>query len=247
LPFVNAAKQVTKEDKEAVLDEKVDVDEEHDTMIPYEKDADEELNTFINNYFTAITSCDYLRLQDMVTDSSEYSDDESLKKKAEFITSYDNITIYTKEGLDEGSYIAFVVANLTIAGVNSSPYDIVTLYVVNGERGYMINNGTLSEDVQDYIEKVKGDADIQKVYKAVEKKNEELKEKDSSLQQFYDIISRRDVETQSAADGTSEEDSQTDGETAGEETQDENQSETQEETQSEAQENTDNNNEEEQE
>jgi hypothetical protein len=118
---------------------------------------------------------------------------------------------------------------------------------VNGERGYMINNGTLSEDVQDYIEKVKGDADIQKVYKAVEKKNEELKEKDSSLQQFYDIISRRDVETQSAADGTSEEDSQTDGETAGEETQDENQSETQEETQSETQENTDNNNEEEQE
>jgi hypothetical protein len=247
LPFVNAAKQVTKEDKEAVLDEKVDVDEEHDTMIPYEKDADEELNTFINNYFTAITSCDYLRLQDMVTDSSEYSDDESLKKKAEFITSYDNITIYTKEGLDEGSYIAFVVANLTIAGVNSSPYDIVTLYVVNGERGYMINNGTLSEDVQDYIEKVKGDADIQKVYKAVEKKNEELKEKDSSLQQFYDIISRRDVETQSAADGTSEEDSQTDGETAGEETQDENQSETQEGTQSETQDNTDNNNEEEQE
>ena len=54
------------------------------------------------------------------------------------------------------------MANLTIAGVNSSPYDIITLYIVNGERGYRIHNGTLSKDITEYIEKVKGDKDIQK-------------------------------------------------------------------------------------
>ncbi len=204
LPFVNKAKDVSKEDREAVLKEDINVDEEHDTIIPYEKDADESLNEFVTTYFTAITSCDYLRLQDMVTDADEYRDDENLKRKAEFITGYENITVYTKAGLDEGSYIAFVVANLTITGVNSSPYDIVMLYIVNGERGYMINNGELSADVKEYIEKVKGDADIQKVFKAVEKKNAELKEKDTSLQEFYEIISRRNIETQSAADQTSE-------------------------------------------
>lgn len=204
LPFVNEAEDLSKEDREAVLKENVKVDEEHDTIIPYEKDADESLNEFITTYFTAITSCDYLRLQDMVTDADEYRNDENLKRKAEFITNYDNITVYTKAGLNEGSYIAFVVANLTIAGVNSSPYDIITLYIVHGERGYMINNGELSADVTEYIEKVKGDADIQKVYKSVEEKNTELKAKDSSLQEFYEIISRRNVETQSAADQTSE-------------------------------------------
>lgn len=199
MPF-EKNKPASKEEKEAVLDEKIDVDEEHDTIVPYEKDADKELNSFIEEYFNAITACDNVKLQDMVTDASEYSNDENLKRKAEFITGYNNITVYTKEGLEDGSYIAFVVANLTIAGVNSSPYDIVTLYIVNGAQGYRIQNGILPEDTAEYIERIKGDKDIQKIYRSVEEKNEELKEKDASLQEFYDIISRRDVETNAAAD-----------------------------------------------
>lgn len=202
-PFLNVG-GATKVDKKDVLSQKVDTKNEHDTIVPYEKDADKELNAFIGDYFKAITSCDNEKLQDMVTDSSEYSNNESLKKKAEFITGYDNITVYTKEGLEEGSYVAFVVSNLTIAGVNSSPYDISTLYIVTGSQGFRIQNGTLPDEISKYIEKVKGDKDIQKIYKSVEKKNEALKEKDSSLQQFYEIISRRNVETNSVADQTSE-------------------------------------------
>ncbi len=203
VPF-GKIKVVTEEKKETVLEKKVDVDEVHDTIVPYKKDVDKELNTFIESYFTAITECDNKALQDMVTEPSEYNDNESLKKKAEFISGYSNITVYTKEGLDEGSYIAFVVANLTIAGVNSSPYDIVTLYIVDGAKGYMVNNGSLSKDAMAYIEKIKGDKDIQKVYKSVEKENKELKEKDPSLQEFYDILSRGNVETNSVADQTTE-------------------------------------------
>ena len=202
-PFLNVG-GATKVDKKDVLSQKVDTKNEHDTIVPYEKDADKELNAFIGDYFKAITSCDNEKLQDMVTDSSEYSNNESLKKKAEFITGYDNITVYTKEGLEEGSYVAFVVSNLTIAGVNSSPYDISTLYIVTGSQGFRIQNGTLPDEISKYIEMVKGDKDIQKIYKSVEKKNEALKEKDSSLQQFYEIISRRNVETNSVADQTSE-------------------------------------------
>lgn len=192
-------KSISQEDKAAVLKEDVDTDETHDTIVPYEKDADKKLNEFIEAYFTAITACDNNSLQDMVTESSEFDSDADLKKKAEFITGYENITVYTKEGLDEGSYVAFVVANISIAGVNSKPYDIITLYIVNGARGYLINNGTLSKDALEYIEKIKGDKDIQKVYKSVNDKNEELKAEDQSLQDFYDIISRQNVETNSGA------------------------------------------------
>ena len=202
MPF--AKKNISKEDKKAVLDEKMDIDEEHDTMIPYEKDANQELNTFIKEYFNAMTGCDNETLQDMVTEPSEYNNNENLKKKAEFITGYDNITVYTKEGLEEESYVVFVVANLTIAGVNSSPYDIMTLYIINGARGYLISNGTLSDEAQNYIEKIKGDEDIQKVFKSVEKKNTELKEKDPSLQEFYDIISGKKIETNAATEQSSE-------------------------------------------
>lgn len=193
-------KNITKEEKKAVLEEKVDVGEEHETLLPYQKDVDKDLNVFIEKYFKAITDCDNEALQEMVIDPSKYRTDAALKKKAEFITNYENITIYTKDGFDEGSYIAFVVANITIAGVNSKPYDILSLYIVNGERGYMINNSKLSKDAEEYIEKIKGDKDIQKIYKSVEKKNKEYAEKDETLQEFYEIISRRNVETKSGAD-----------------------------------------------
>lgn len=198
-PFAKE-KNLTQEEKNAVLEEEVVLDEEHDTIVPYEKNADEELNAFIEEYFAAIVACDNVALQDMVTDASEYKTGDLLKRKAEFITGYDNITVYTKAGLDEGSYVAFVVTNLSIVGVNSSPYDITMLYILNGARGYLIHNGSLSLDAQEYIEKVKGDKDIQKIYRSVEKKNNDLKKKDKSLQDFFAIISRREVEVKSAAD-----------------------------------------------
>ena len=146
-PFVNAGK-TKKADKQDVMEQDVDVNEEHDTMIPYEKDANKELNDFVEQYFKAITDCDNEKLQDMVTDATEYGDNENLKRKAEFITGYDNITVYTKEGLEEGSYVAFVVSNLTIAGVNSSPYDISTLYIVTGSQGFRIQNGTWPDNIR---------------------------------------------------------------------------------------------------
>ena len=202
-PFAKTEKKnkgITPEAKQEVLEKEVDVEEEHETIIPIEKDDNEDLNAFIAEYFNAVTTCNYQRLQDMVTDPSEYANDEALKKKAEFITGYNNLTVYTKEGLDEGSYIAFVVSNLDITGVNSAPYDIVMLYIVTGAQGFRIQNGVLPDETLTYIEKVKGDKDIQKIFQSVEKENKKLTEDDKSLQDFYEIISRRNVETTSGAD-----------------------------------------------
>lgn len=196
-PFIEKKNKGIEADiRQEVLEKEVDVSNEHETMIPYEKDDDENLNNFITEYFNAITSCDNVKLQDMVTDSSEFASDEVLKKKADYITEYSNITVYTKEGLDDGSVVAFVVSNLNITGVNSQPYDIVTLYIVNGAQGYRIVNSTLPDETQNYIAKIKGDEDIQKVFQSVEKENNKLVNKDSTLQDFYEIISRRNVETE---------------------------------------------------
>lgn len=168
--------------------EQINVKEEHDTIVPYEKDTDLVLNEFIEVYFMSITHCDNEKLQDMVTDPTPYLNNENLKKKAQFITGYNDITVYTKEGLEEGSYVAFVVANITIANVKTSPYDIMTLYIVSGDQGYRVNNGEWSQETIDYINKVKGDQDIQEVYKLVESENAKLREQDPDLQAFYDKI-----------------------------------------------------------
>lgn len=208
---VKQNKVISAEDKEKILSSDIDAEEEHGTIIPYEKDANEELNQFIASYLKAITDCDNFALQDMVTETNEYNSADGLHRKAQFITAYDNITVYTKEGLDEGSYVAFVVANVTINGVNSTPYDILTLYVINGARGYLINNGELSKDARDYIEKLKGDEDIQKIYRSVEKKNSELREKDDSFRMFYEAISNQNAGNNVSVDQSETDTQQDDG------------------------------------
>lgn len=171
--------------------------EAHETKVPYEVDADADLNAFIESYYNAIVNCNNGALQNMVTDSSIYNTDESLKKKAEFITNYENITVYTKKSIEEGNYVVYVVSNVTISGVNSTLYDIEQLYVVNGERGFMINNGTLSDEVAQFVSDVTADEDIQEIYQAVKEKNEELMQKDASIQnQFYDVIGKKTEENE---------------------------------------------------
>lgn len=191
--FVLSPSQVAKHaDPNDVVEKEVDVKEKHTTTIPYEKDADAELCTFMKDYYSYITLCNNLALQRMVLDPKPYKDNESLKKKAEFITEYSDFTVYTKKSIEEGSYVVFVVSQVKISGVNSKLYDIQRFYVVNGERGYMINNGILSDEVTEYIKTVSGDADIQKIYQSVQEKNEKLKKKDPTIQeQFYDIIEKQ--------------------------------------------------------
>lgn len=182
------SKTISEQEKKELLKEKVNVNEEHDTLVPYKKDANKELNAFIEKYLNAITECDYKALQGMVADDSMYQDDILLKKKAEFITKYDNLTVYTKDGYEKGSYLAFVVADITITGVNSKPYDVITLYIEKEKDGFVVQNGKLSKEATEYIVRLKGDKDIQKIYQSVEKKNNGYAEKDETLKQFYEVI-----------------------------------------------------------
>lgn len=185
------AKKTTQETTQDVVEEEITNQDVHETTVPYEQDAYPELNDFITNYYTAITSCNIETLQSMVTNPGEYSSDANLKKKAEFIKEYTNITVYTKKSCEEGNFVVYVVSNINISGVNSAPYDIHKYYVVNGERGYMINNGELSQEVEDFIIQVTADEDIQKVYEAVNSENEQMLSQDHTIQeQFYDVINK---------------------------------------------------------
>ena len=65
-------REITAEEKEAVLEEDIALDEEHETIVPYEKDAIEELNQFVELYLNATTACDNKTLADMVTNPQQF-------------------------------------------------------------------------------------------------------------------------------------------------------------------------------
>ena len=76
-------KMNTKNQQDILTEQQEDTEQTDLANQTLEKDADSELNAFIEQYFTAITSCDNESLKDMVTDPTVYTDNESLLKKSE--------------------------------------------------------------------------------------------------------------------------------------------------------------------
>lgn len=157
-------------------------------MTPMEVSSDPDLNQFIADYLTALTTCNGDALKAMVTDPSVYDDMSSLIARAQYIKGYINLKCYTKAGPVENSQIVFVVTNTTLANIATAPMDFMTLYIENTDTGYIINNYTQSDDVRNYIEALKQDGDIQAVMRDIETYNSMAIENDADLKAFYQML-----------------------------------------------------------
>ena len=115
----------------------------------YEQDAYPEVNDLVKNYFTAYAACDQMTLKGLVTDPSQYDDMTIVQKKAEVVTGYSNIKCYTIKGVNEGEMVVYVVSNISIANVVSTPLEMnPALYLVkkgNGASRTLIATTALSD------------------------------------------------------------------------------------------------------
>lgn len=155
---------------------------------PMQESADPDLNQFVADYLTAMTTCNAEALKQMVTDPTVYDDMSSLQARAQFIQAYINLKCYTKAGPVENSLIVFAVTNTTLANIATAPMDFMTLYIEKIETGYVINNYTQSDDVKAYIETLKQDSDIQAVMRDIETYNSMAIENDADLKAFYQML-----------------------------------------------------------
>ncbi len=155
--------------------------------VPMDVNADPELNQFVADYLTAMTSCDQAALKAMVTDPSVYDDMSQLNARAQFIKGYINLKCYTKPGPAENTLVVFITTNTTLADIATAPMDFMTLYI-DTSAGYKINNYSQPDDVKAYISTLKSDSDIQKVMQDVETYNAMAMENDAGLRAFYDML-----------------------------------------------------------
>lgn len=156
----------------------------------YEVDADPEINQLIRNYYTAYASCDQKTLQSLVVDPTQFDDMSILEKKAEIVTAYDNLKVYTIPGIAENEKVVYVLSNLSIVNVISKPLDISKppLYVVKKEGGYLIDNTTLSSDVQNLFESLNQKEDIQKLMQQVKDDQQKCAAEDETFKDFYERL-----------------------------------------------------------
>ena len=122
-----------------------------------EKDAVPKVNELVNSYFTAMKNADEEGYMNLVV-GDEMTHDK-LSKKGEFIEDYRNIICYTKPGMSEGEYVAFVYYEIKFRNIDTPAPAMIRLYTCSNADGTMyIYAGDLDAELSEYIDIVSNDS-----------------------------------------------------------------------------------------
>lgn len=155
----------------------------------YTVDEIPEINSLVEVYLKALANADQGTLQNCVTTPSQYDNMTTVEGRSKVITNYENITCYYVGGPEEGSYIVYVVMNITINGVNTKPLDIYKpLYIVNSGGKYLIDNSAQSQELQDFISQTSMEKDIQELYQTVKADQDSKAESDPTFAEFMNKL-----------------------------------------------------------
>lgn len=103
-----------------------------------QKDAIPQLNDLVHTYFEAMKNCDAQAYSNIV--AGDEVTEEKLQKKGEFIEDYRNISCYTKPGMTEGSYVAYIYYEVKFHNIDTLTPALSQLYICTNEDGTMYIN-----------------------------------------------------------------------------------------------------------
>lgn len=150
--------------------------------------------TVVQSYYTALGNKDMDTLNEIVE-----SLDEKDKKKIldnEYTESYNNISVYTKQGLEEGSYVTYVYFEGKVVDIETLVPSLSCLYLRTGEDGSLyIADQDSDEDIKNYIEQTKSDSDVKALIKDVSEKYAEAEANDPSLKELMDSLATPETES----------------------------------------------------
>lgn len=155
----------------------------------------------------------------------DYLSDENKEKiisRARMYDSYDNLKIFTKDGPEPDSYIAYLCFDIKfveIVGAENLLPDVLCLYVSpkdgDGNRYIRYDNVENDEELQAYVKELEEDPEVKALYDDVKTRFAAALESDEKLNKFYMDITGQlaDAEEsgeeapaeETAEEGTSEE------------------------------------------
>ena len=161
----------------------------------FQVDANVELNALMVNYYNAYAAGDINALSAY---ASPISDGEAsyIKFMSQFIEAYNVVNVYSKKGLEDGSYLVSVYVKEKFVGINTPAPGLEFFYVRTNENGmlYIDNSyGTYNQKenetsqdpkVQEVIEIYNERSDVMKLKKMVQEELEEALKSDPALNQF---------------------------------------------------------------
>ena len=143
----------------------------------------EEINTFFETYYTALANGDtdtVVSMQDEISDTDKIT----IEKKADYIEAYENINCYTKTGLEDNSYFAFVVSDVKFYDVEATAPAMTVYYVYTNDEGNLVIDGDMDDTISDALPDVYDDLEVTDLFNKVDAMYAEALAADENLNNF---------------------------------------------------------------
>ena len=128
--------------------------------VALEENSNSDLFTLIATYYNAYANGDVETIRS-ITNYLDETDTIKIPEMSQYIESYPEITIYTKPGPADKSYLAYVYFQMTVLGFEEKISGMESFYVCTDESGNLyMNTGEVSEEEVEYIRKVSLQDDV---------------------------------------------------------------------------------------
>lgn len=179
-----------------------------------EKDAIPEVNRLVQDYYKALGDKNIEELRSMVSglDPAEESKIANMK----YIEGYENVEVYTKKGLEEGSYVVFASFAYKCADVDTPAPALSQLYIITDESGKLWISGEALHDpeIQAYVSTVMDQSDVIQLRNNVQASYDQAQSSDPQLQAFLESLGGEDSGTPRPESTTSTSENDLDGRAA---------------------------------
>lgn len=150
---------------------------------PLQENAYPAVNKLVNDFYTALADGDMATVQSL----KDYTNDKELityEKKSEYIESYNNLTCYTKDGIDPNTYYLYVCYDVKFKDIDTMAPGLNAWYVYTNDSGALQIDGDMEESVTAALKLVTSQDDVVDLYNKVDVEYKEAIAGDEQLNTF---------------------------------------------------------------
>ena len=148
----------------------------------------------VQRYYAAVVNKDIDTLKQIVESLDENAQQAVLENN--FVESYNNMTVYSKKGPVEGSYVVYACYDGKMAGADTLAPSLSLLYVCTNEDGSLyVADPDSDEQVRAFIDKTSAEPDVAALVADVNEKYTEAVESDETLKSVLEQLGVLETES----------------------------------------------------
>lgn len=156
-----------------------------------EENAYPDINNLVRTYYDAQAAGD----MEVISKLNTYLNDIEkirVQELSKYIESYPVLNVYTKPGLAENTYVAYVYSEVKFADMEQELPGMQTYYIGQDENGdYFINDGTYDDAIWSYIKEVTLQDDVVDLNNKVVVEYNDLLAEDEELSDFIAYLKEK--------------------------------------------------------